>query len=96
MILKCVVGGERKPEFVMHSIQWVDQTNGRTINTFREGRTVTDKVRSILSAENWIFTVGIAYILGLDVQRGQSELFAALIYTVGSNPWALVWVPSTP
>ena len=43
--LKCVVGGERKPEFVLHSIQWVDQTNGRTINTFRDGRTVTDQVR---------------------------------------------------
>ena len=40
-----MVGGERKPEFVLHSIQWVDQTNGRTINTFRDGRTVTDQVK---------------------------------------------------
>lgn len=70
----------------MHSIQWVDQTNGRTINTFRDGRTVTDKVRSIFALKIGFFTVGIAYILGSDVQRPKRTFFGCINNTVGSNP----------
>jgi len=44
VLLKCVIGGIRDPKFVSRAIQWVDQTNGRAINTFKYGRRITEKV----------------------------------------------------
>ena len=44
VVLNCVIGGIRDPKFRSKAIQWVDQTNGRSINTFKSGRTIKSGV----------------------------------------------------